>query len=84
MVSAIRVMLTNVRYTGCIRWNTSEWRKDPDTDKRLRYERPRSEWQEHQDNELRIVTSAVYARLRSASVATPTFDSSPAASRSIC
>ena len=36
MGSGVRVMLQNERYRGAIHWNTSEWRKDPDTGKRRR------------------------------------------------
>lgn len=45
-----------------IRWNTSEWRKDPDTGKRIRYDRPRSEWSEYQDDDLRIIPVAVFEK----------------------
>lgn len=43
MASGIRVILRNERYRGVVHWNTSEWRKDPDSGKRQRVERPRSE-----------------------------------------
>ena len=62
MTSAVRSILVNVRYTGLIRWNTTEWRKDPDTGKRLRHERPRSEWHEYRDESLRIVSAATFER----------------------
>jgi site-specific DNA recombinase len=62
MTSAVRSILINVRYTGLIRWNTSEWRKDPDTGKRLRHERPRSDWQEHHDEALRVVSDATWRK----------------------
>jgi site-specific DNA recombinase len=39
-------------------WNQSEWRKDPDTGKRLRIKRPQSEWITHLDESLRIVSDA--------------------------
>ena len=73
MGSAIRAILANERYTGVIRWNTSEWRKDPDTGKRLRYERPRSDWLEHRDESLRIVSDNLFARAaaRTRDVANP-------------
>ena len=35
--------LHNERYRGVVQWNTSEWRKDPDTGKRRRVMRPRAE-----------------------------------------
>ena len=43
MGSGIRAMVLNIRYTGLIRWNISEWVKDPDTGKRIRRKRPESE-----------------------------------------
>src|SRR6185437_4011573 len=36
MGSGIRVILRNERYRGVVHWNTSEWRRDPDTGKRRR------------------------------------------------
>src|SRR5258708_4972456 len=36
MGSGVRVITRNPRYAGRIIWNQSEWRKDPDTGKRLR------------------------------------------------
>ena len=60
MASGVRAIVRNERYTGLIRWNTSEWRKDPDSGKRLRYERPRSDWLEHQDEAMRIVPNALF------------------------
>ena len=62
MGSGIRAIVLNVRYTGLIRWNTSEWIKDPDSGKRLRRERPRSEWMEYQDESLRIISDETFAR----------------------
>lgn len=62
MGSAIRVIVRNERYRGVIHWNTSEWRKDPDTGKRLRVLRPKSEWITHADESLRIVSDALFER----------------------
>lgn len=62
MGSGIRVILMNERYCGVIHWNQSEWRKDPDTGKRQRVERPRSEWITHKDESLRIVSDALWER----------------------
>lgn len=62
MGSAIRVIVRNERYRGVIHWSTSEWRKDPDTGKRLRVLRPRSEWITHADESLRIVSDALFER----------------------
>jgi site-specific DNA recombinase len=44
MGSAIRALLMNERYMGLVVWNRSEWTKDPDSGKRIRRERPKSEW----------------------------------------
>ena len=56
-------MLRNPRYTGLVRWNTSEWVKDPDTGKRTRKERPRSAWHEYRDEALRIVSDELWQRV---------------------
>lgn len=44
LVSALHAMLHNELYAGRVVWNRSRWVKDPDTGKRLRRERPESEW----------------------------------------
>lgn len=44
LVSGIHSMLGNDRYIGRVVWNRSIWRRDPDTGKRQRVERPESEW----------------------------------------
>lgn len=62
MGSGIRAIIRNERYRGAIRWNTSVWVKDPDTGKRTRRERPRSEWVSHQDESLRIVADSLFER----------------------
>jgi hypothetical protein len=48
LVSAINSMLGNERYVGRVTWNRSIWRRDPDSGKRQRVERPESEWIETQ------------------------------------
>ncbi|HEY0942515.1 MAG TPA: recombinase family protein [Steroidobacter sp.] len=62
MGSGIRVILRNERYRGVVHWNTSEWRKDPDTGKRKRVMRPRSEWVTSADESLRIVSDELWER----------------------
>jgi len=62
MGSGIRGMLRNERCRAVVHWNTSEWRKDPDTDKRKRVARPRSEWISYVDESLRIVSDDVWER----------------------
>lgn len=44
LVSAVRAVLMNERYAGRIIWNRSRWVKDPDSGRRVRRERPESEW----------------------------------------
>jgi site-specific DNA recombinase len=44
LISALNAMLQNERYAGRLIWNRSVWVKDPDTGKRVRRERPQSEW----------------------------------------
>ena len=44
LVSTVHTMLHNERYIGRQVWNKSQWVKDPDTGKRIRRERPQSEW----------------------------------------
>jgi site-specific DNA recombinase len=60
MGSGVRVILRNERYRGVIHWNVSEFRKDPDTGKRLRIERPRSEWIRRADESQRIVEDSLW------------------------
>lgn len=62
MGSGIRVILRNPRYVGRIIWNQSEWKKDPDTGKRTRVMRPKSEWITHTDESQRIVSDELFAR----------------------
>jgi hypothetical protein len=62
MGSGVRVILRNERYRGIVHWNTSEWRKDPDTGKRKRMMRPRAEWITHVDESLRIVSDELWQR----------------------
>lgn len=62
MGSGIRAMLRNPLYKGEVIWNTSEWRKDPDTGKRTRIVRPASEWIRYPNENLRIVTDALWTR----------------------
>lgn len=60
MGSAIRVMVRNERYRGVVHWNTSEWRKDPDSGKRRRVARPRGEWISYVVESLRIVSDELW------------------------
>lgn len=49
------------RYGDVIHWNTIEWLKHPDTGKRKRVMRPRSERVSIVDESFRIVSSASFA-----------------------
>jgi hypothetical protein len=43
MASAVRVILRNPLYTGHVRWNVSQFLRDPDSGKDKRLKRPPSE-----------------------------------------
>lgn len=60
--SGLRVLLRNERYRGVVHWNTSEWRKDPDTGRRQRIGRPREQWISHVDESQRIVSDELWHR----------------------
>lgn len=57
-------ILNNELYAGRYIWNRSQWIKDPDTAKRQRVERPRSEWRIVEVPELRIVSGELWHRVR--------------------
>lgn len=44
MVAALHAILHNERYIGRLVWNRSQWVKNPDTGRRIRRERPQSQW----------------------------------------
>jgi site-specific DNA recombinase len=60
MGSAVRVILRNPLYCGRMRWNVSQFVRDPDSGKHKRRSRPKTEWVEHQDDSLRIIQDAVF------------------------
>lgn len=62
LVSSINSMLGNERYIGRVIWNRSIWRRDPDTGKRQRVERPESEWIESEGPA--IVSREVWDQVR--------------------
>jgi site-specific DNA recombinase len=64
MGSGVRAMLQNARYRGQVIWNSSEWRKDPDSGRRKRVERPKSEWIVHHDEALRVVDDCLWWRVQ--------------------
>lgn len=57
-------LLNNCLYVGRYIWNRSQWLKDPDTGRRQRVDRPRSEWREVAVPELRIVDDELWHRVR--------------------
>lgn len=65
MNSAVRTILLNPLYTGCVRWNVSQFVRDPDTGSYKRRRRPESDWHEFQDESLRIVSDEQFERARS-------------------
>jgi site-specific DNA recombinase len=62
MGSAVRVIIKNPLYTGFVRWNASQFVRNPDTEKITRRTRPKSEWITHQDEEVRIVSDELFER----------------------
>ncbi|HWM69949.1 MAG TPA: recombinase family protein [Steroidobacteraceae bacterium] len=71
MASAVRVILKNPLYCGRVRWNVSQFVRDPDSGKHKRRSRPKAEWVEHRDESLRVIAEDIYeqaqARTRVAS-----------------
>ncbi len=62
MASAVRVILRNPLYCGRMRWNFSQFVRDPDTGKHKRRRRPKADWVEHQDESLRIISDDLFQR----------------------
>jgi len=60
MGSAVRVILRNPLYCGRVRWNVSQFVRDPDSGKHQRRRRPKAEWVEHQDESLRIIPDTLF------------------------
>ena len=58
------MILRNERYRGLVHWNVCEWRKDPDTGKRQKRERLRSEWITHVNESVRIVPDELWQRVK--------------------
>jgi site-specific DNA recombinase len=63
--SAVRVLLRNELYTGQVIWKRSEWKwvRVGKGKRRIRKERPRSEWRVRDDASLRIVPAALWDRV---------------------
>lgn len=64
MASAVRVILRNPLYTGHVRWNVSQFVRDPDSGKHKRRRRAKEEWVSHHDESLRIVSDELFSRVR--------------------
>ena len=58
-------ILANPIYAGRQIWNRSQWIKHPDTGRRIRKERPQSEWIVHERPELAIVDAETWQRATS-------------------
>lgn len=57
-------ILNNSLYIGRYVWNRSQWLKDPDSGKRTRVDRPRSEWKVDERAELRIISDELWQKVR--------------------
>ncbi|MDB5810498.1 MAG: Recombinase [Betaproteobacteria bacterium] len=57
-------VLNNEIYIGRYIWNRSQWTKDPDTRKRVRADRPRSEWSIEERPNLRIIDAGLWEKVR--------------------
>lgn len=64
MASTIYSMLDNEIYVGQVVWNRSQWVRDPDTGRRKRRSRPKSEWHRVGDSSLRIVSDALWSKVK--------------------
>jgi DNA invertase Pin-like site-specific DNA recombinase len=62
MASAIRVILKNPLYCGRMRWNVSQFVRDPDSGKYKRRRRPQADWVENREESLRIIPDEVFER----------------------
>ncbi len=62
MASAIRVILMNPLYCGRMRWNVSQFVRDPDSGKYKRRRRPTADWVENREESLRIIPDEVFER----------------------
>lgn len=62
LVSTLHAIVRNERYIGVWRWNTSQWHKDPDSGVRVRRERPRDQWVEHEG--VALIERSVWDRVQ--------------------
>jgi len=63
--TAVREMLRRELYAGRIVWNRSRFIKQPGTNKRVRRERPKSEWHIIERPNLRIIDAELWGRVQS-------------------
>ena len=76
-------LLNNALYVGRVVWNRRQWLKDPETGSRRYIERPRTEWQERDAPELRIVSDEVWHRVHARSIMRGTRTGKGAAPRTL-
>ena len=62
--STVRAILLNERYTGKLIWNRTSWTKVPFTSRRIKVERPRSEWVIRDMPALAIVSQDTWQRVQ--------------------
>lgn len=62
MSSAVRVILKNPLYCGRMRWNVSQFVRDPDSGKYKRRRRPKADWVENREESLRIISDELFER----------------------
>ncbi|MBN8279058.1 MAG: recombinase family protein [Gammaproteobacteria bacterium] len=57
-------ILNNERYIGRTIWNRSRWQKDPDTGRRIRVDRPKSQWITTTNEAERIVPDELWHQVK--------------------
>lgn len=57
-------ILDNERYVGHWVWNRFGYRREPQTNKRRKFEKPKSEWVIHDYQDLRIIPDELWQRVR--------------------
>ena len=62
--SAVRAILFNPLYTGLVRWNVSQFIRNPDTGAFKRLRRPSDDVIQHHDESLRIVSDQIFQAAR--------------------
>jgi len=62
--SAIKVILTNRRYVGDVKWGTTVQVRNPETGKFERRVTPESEWQQQHQPQLRIISDELWEQVQ--------------------